>query len=435
MAGMQRLLLLVLFLIPFQARIFKFLQPLSLSWIDPAWQIPSFFEPHADFFITDLLLIMGMVYVANAWDKYLVPFLGVALLSILVSDYASYPLPYWRWGHLVLASVVFLGVQKYRIPLESIAKVVLGSSLVVCAVALSQYAMQHHLGLKLLGEPTLISKHSLGAHFLMPKQAITLIDYLWNSEGVTSTILRAAGTLPHPNVLGCFLVFALLMTWYLYEKTEKKGVMGLCLVVQIITLFTTYSRSAIFAFAGASLILLLKNRSILKPLIIGTAASVLLFFPQLFYRGGVVSAPSTGPAVHADVMRVSMQEVALRVIQDHPWFGVGFNNYLLAIPSYIQGKEVDTIFVHNIYLLIAAEMGLIGLGVFLLFCSYVLYRGWKSRETLEGRVLLVLFMSLLAIGWVDYHPIVVQQMRMIFFFTAGLLAIRTCVVRDNLRAC
>ncbi len=431
---MSRLLLLLVFLIPFQARIYKFLGPLSRSWIDPAWQLPTYFEPHADLFITDLLLIVVLLLVAKFWDKYLAAFLGVALLSIVVSDYASYPLPYWRWGHLVLTSVLFLGVQRFRIPLKSIAKAVLASSLVVCAVALSQYVLQHHLGLKMLGEPTIISKHTVGAHFLMPKQAITLIDYLWNSEAVTSTILRAAGTLPHPNMLGCFLLFSLLMTWYLYENSEKKGLLGLCFCVQIITLFTTYSRAAIFAFAGASILLLFKNRSIWKPLVIGTAVSVLLFFSQLFYRGGVVSALSTGPAEESDVMRVTMQEVALQVIRDHPWLGVGFNNYLIAIPSYLQGKAVDTIFVHNIYLLIAAEMGLIGLAVFLLFCAYVLYRGWKSRETFEGRVLLVLFIALLAIGWVDYHPIVVQQMRMIFFLTAGLLATQSCVVRDDLRA-
>lgn len=429
---MQRLLLLLVFLIPFQARIYKFLTPLSLSWIDSSWHLPPYFVPSADLFITDFLLLILLLAVAKFSDKYLAMFLGVALLSIVVSDYASYPLPYWRWSHLVLASSLFIGVQRFRVPLESIARVVMTSSLVVCAVALSQYVMQHHLGLKILGEPTLISRHTLGAHFLMPKKAITSIDYFWNSEAATSTILRAAGTLPHPNVLGCFLLFSLIMTLYLYEKSEKKGIIGFCLVMQIITLFTTFSRAAIFAFAGASLLLLFKNRAIWKPLLIGIATSLFLFFPQLFYRGGVVSASSTGPALQADAMRVSMQHLAIQVIKDHPWFGVGFNNYLLAIPSYIQGQEVDAIFVHNIYLLIAAEMGLIGLGIFLLFCGYLLYRGWKTRDTLEGRVLLILFVSLLAIGWVDYHPFVVQQIRMIFFLTAGLLATRSCVIRNDL---
>ncbi len=128
-----------------------------------------------------------------------------------------------------------------------------------------------------------------------------------------------------------------------------------------------------------------------------------------------------------------MQKVALLMIQDHPWMGVGYNNYLLALPHYTKGAVVDTIMVHNIYLLIAAEMGLIGLAVFLVFCGVVLYRGWQQRGTLEGRTLLLLFLAFLAIGFVDDHPIFQQQIRLAFFLTGGLLFTMSPVIMDNIK--
>jgi O-antigen ligase len=120
-------------------------------------------------------------------------------------------------------------------------------------------------------------------------------------------------------------------------------------------------------------------------------------------------------------MRISMQEVALNIIREHPWFGVGFNNYLIALANYTQGAEVEPISVHNIYLLIGAETGLVGLALFLTFCGAVIRSGWRQRGSLEGQMLLALFLAFLAIGLVDYYPIVFQQTRLIFFLTAGLL--------------
>ncbi len=438
---MARLFLALIFLIPFQARIYKYLKPLSLSWINPAWQLPAYFEPFADFFISDFLILIlcgWALFHQNARfsNKYLIAFLGVAFLSIVLSGYGSYPIHYWRWGHLALASLVIYAVRTYAVPLKTIATVVVLSAMLECAVTIPQYLSQHHLGLKMMGEPTIVSRHITASRFDMPKKAVTSIDYLLQESEGTAHIIRAYGTLPHPNILGAFLVFSLLMTSYLYETAAKKRWIGAALVIQLITLFMTYSRAALFGFGGAAFLWLflhyLKEKrisTVWKPWILGAAVSVLLFYPQLFHRGGVVSYNAV--AMHSDQMRVSMKDIALEIIRDHPWLGVGFNNYMIAFAKYAAGTSVEPIWVHNIYLLIAAETGVIGLALFLLFCLFTAYQGWKSRDSLEGRALLVLFLAFLAIGLVDYHPLVYQQMRVIFFLTAGLLLSTRAAIRSN----
>ncbi len=435
---MNRLFLALIFLIPFQARIYKFLKNLSLSWIDPSWQLPPYFEPFADFFISDFLILVlcGWALFSKkeqSLNKYLIAFLLVAFLSIVLSGYGSYPIHYWRWGHLALAAFAIYAVYSCQVSLKQIATVVVMSALFECAVTIPQYLSQHHLGLKMMGEPTIVSRHMIGSHFAMPESGVTSIDYMLLKGKGPANVIRAYGTLPHPNILGTFLVFSLLMTSYLYETVDKKRWVGAALVVQLITLFMTYSRAALFGFGGAALLWLvlhyLKEKRIStlwKPWMLGASVSVLLFFPQLFHRGGVITYNTV--AMHSDLMRVSMTDIAFAIIRDHPWFGVGFNNYMIAFAKYAADSSVESISVHNIYLLIAAETGLIGLGFFLLFCLSVIYRGWKARDSLESRTLLVFFLAFLAIGFVDYHPIVFQQMRLLFFISAGLLLFRGATI-------
>ncbi|MGH2611539.1 MAG: O-antigen ligase family protein [Rhabdochlamydiaceae bacterium] len=435
---MPRLFLILIFFIPFQARIYKFLKPLSLSWIDPGWKLPLYFEPLADLFVSDFLLIILCLWALFLKrfelrnEKFLTIFLGVAFLSIVISGYGSYLLPYWRWAHLAVASLMLYALRSWAVSLKTIASAVVLSATLECAIAIPQYLIQHQIGFKMVGEPTLVSKHMVASHFDMPKNGITSIDYLFKKSQEPTCVFRACGTLPHPNILGGFLVFSLLMTCLLYEQSSRKKWIGAAIVLQIITLFISYSRAALFAFIAAILLWLFLHylqeklfSKIWKPLTLGFTLSLLLFFPQLFYRGGVISYNEV--SLRSDVMRISMQDVALQIIRDHPWFGVGYNNYLIAFAKYTHGLDVESISVHNIFLLIATETGLIGLTFFLIFCGLIVYRGWQQRASPEGRTLLTLFLAFLAIGVVDYYPIVFQQTRLIFFLTAGLLSFHKLV--------
>ncbi len=440
-----RLSLILIFFLPFQARFYKFLKPLSLSFIRPEWSFPLYFERYADLFLSDLFLMVLLgwslyrkqVDLQSFWQdekKYLTIFLALAGFSILMSDFSSYALSYWRWGHLLIAALFvyclrFWITASIKTALQTIAMVVVLSGILECCVALPQYFLQHQLGLKMVGEPTLVSNHSQAPHFLMPKGALTSLDYLLKPLQEPSVVLRAAGTLPHPNILGGFLVFSLLMTFLLYEK-NKKGWIAIALIIQVLTLFVSYSRAALFALMGATLIWFLlyylyqkKIPAVWKPLVLGFVFSVALFFPQLFYRGGIVSYNQLTQA--SDGIRVEMQNVGMKMIQDYPWLGVGFNHSLIALSKYETSLGVQPTFVHNIYLLIGIETGGIGLAFFLIYCANIVWRGWQSRRSIEGCTLFAILLAFLAIGLVDHYPIVNQQTRLIFFLVAGLASL-TC---------
>jgi O-antigen ligase len=87
------------------------------------------------------------------------------------------------------------------------------------------------------------------------------------------------------------------------------------------------------------------------------------------------------------------------MVQTHPWFGVGVNNYAEVMADYVPFfLTQERWIVHNRYLLVASETGLVGLAVFLWTVVAVLRVVWQARRTqspfLSGFAL-SLFFSLL----------------------------------------
>ena len=70
-------------------------------------------------------------------------------------------------------------------------------------------------------------------------------------------------------------------------------------------------------------------------------------------------------------VRLSLWKVAWRMGKDHPWTGVGPNNYRAVLPQYLQTTFEDLSdswgTAHNLFLHHFAERGLLGLGAVLLF--------------------------------------------------------------------
>lgn len=66
-------------------------------------------------------------------------------------------------------------------------------------------------------------------------------------------------------------------------------------------------------------------------------------------------------------MRVKLWTAGLRMIEDRPIVGVGPGNFVTASPRYSRGEMLRfQLGPHNSYVGIAAENGLVGLGLFLL---------------------------------------------------------------------
>jgi hypothetical protein len=181
--------------------------------------------------------------------------------------------------------------------------------------------------------------------------------------------MRATSTSLDPNVLGSLLNLALGITVpQLFAQrplirrrylVPMLGVMALCLVL-------TISRGSL-AGVGAALAVVatLRYRKLWLLLLVALAA-ILLLAPG--YVGHFVEGLRVEDL--ATQMRFGEYKDAFILIQRYPWLGVGFAG----------SPDIDTyIGVANVYLLIAEQMGLVGLTSFLVGMGVLFARFWRTR--------------------------------------------------------
>jgi O-antigen ligase len=198
--------------------------------------------------------------------------------------------------------------------------------------------------------------------------------------------LRATSTSIDPNVLGGLLIVVIGVTAPQLLSTDPLPVFGQrwrwkginwavvpVLALLLLCLLLTYSRGALGGLVGAVLVVaLLRYRRLL--LFILLAGMLILMLPQTqwyvqhFLEGIRLQDLATQ-------MRLGEYKDALILISRNPLLGVGFAG----------APDIDTyIGVSSVYLLMAEEMGLAGLGVFLLIISLTLARILRGLKLLAA---------------------------------------------------
>lgn len=437
--------LLILFVayIPFQCRHTSLLKPFSKAWFGSQPNLPATIDRRLDLYLNELIMILliGMAL----WNLrhrlkeislsgvVLLLFLIFSFLSVAFSSSGSYHWPYWRWMQLALPLLFAL-----LIPLKARPKDVALCFGMLFALALfesiagtAQYVLQDRVGLKSLGE---LKINLLDLSYIhVENKTRWLIDNFTGYQTLTPRILRAAATFPHPNILGAFLGLSLFAGCFFWlRKANWRIPLSLALFTLILGLCLTYSRAALFGvFGGLSLFALMiwplvskKAWSKLALLLIASALFCgVLLHEQFLERGGIINYNEF--VGRADRDRVHYQNVALTMVKAHPFLGVGLKQFPIEMHRYIEEGaailQLQT--VHNVYLLLAAETGLIGLSLFLAFIALTLWKLWRCPPTLERAVLLSMWAFILWLGCCDHFLITTHHGRLLFFLTAGLSSI------------
>ncbi|GBD86135.1 O-Antigen ligase [bacterium BMS3Abin03] len=196
--------------------------------------------------------------------------------------------------------------------------------------------------------------------------------------GDTVLFNRAFGTVGKPNSFAAFIVpiiFILLALYLFYPVKRKLRLFGLTL--GLIALILSFSRGGWLSFALALVFILfmavrkgfLNFSTVFKYGIVLTLL-IIPFSPYIVTR-------IFGGDHNAALSRIPLMKISLNMFLEHPFVGVGINTFRSVIHHYTTSPDLKDIYlneVHNQYLLILSEIGIIGLIFYLNF----LYRIFKA---------------------------------------------------------
>jgi len=248
--------------------------------------------------------------------------------------------------------------------------------------------------------------------------------------------LRAYGSLAHPNVLAGFLVLGILsliyFSYYSQQRIFRIATL-LSLAIMSAALFFTFSRSAWLGLFLAVIYIvfrLWRGRAVAyqKPLtqlsIIFVLTFLLLatnFFPLLAAR----FSGQDRLEVKSLSERYSYTEQAINLIKDNWVTGVGLGQYTLVLHQN-DGRNFPAWFfqpVHNIYLLIFAELGVLGFALFIAFILQALWQSIKVRVNETDYIWQSASLAMLFIGFFD-HYLWTHYFGLILFFIIFGLALK-----------
>jgi hypothetical protein len=205
--------------------------------------------------------------------------------------------------------------------------------------------------------------------------------------------LRAISTSTDPNVLGGLLILITTLTAaqvFARQPLLRRPLLAVMVVVDAFCLYLTYSRGSMAGLAaGLAVLALVKYRKLIPVMIVAAALLMLLPQAQAYVQHFVEGILTQDLATQ---MRLGEYKDAFILIGRHPWIGVGF-----------VGTPEGSLYigVSNVYLLIAEEMGLIGLGAFLLivglFFRQVL-KSWPQVQTQIGLEAILLGLTAALVG-------------------------------------
>ncbi len=197
--------------------------------------------------------------------------------------------------------------------------------------------------------------------------------------------LRAYGTLPHPNVLGGFLLVYLAGPALGYLRTGGR-VWLLPWLVGVAALWLTLSRGAwVAALAGgAALLALLPGAYRGRALVLGVCALPVALALSLALPNVVLTRLTPEAASAAPLERLSLAErerfgQAGRQLWDrHRWLGVGAGAYMVAAAD-LTDLQAPLEPPHSVPLLAGAELGVIGVALGAGLAIAIGRRLWAER--------------------------------------------------------
>ena len=288
-------------------------------------------------------------FIASAPTLWVLVFVALALVSFVAGlSHSLLTANVLRhFAEIVLSVFIFLLVINTVRTIEQLKALMLSLILVGFAAAV--------IGVVLYLLPQTLTIRLLSA--LRVLRYPSGMDVLRHIEDNPDLPLRATSTSVDPNVLGSMLIFVTVPTAaqvFSEKPLLPRGWLMAMLATMSLCMIFTFSRSAFMGLiVGLALLGLLRYRKMLG---LGLAIILLLLVlppAQVYVQHFAQGVQGEDLATQ---MRFGEYKDALTLIARYPWFGVGFSGT----------PDIDTYLgVSSVYLLIAEEMGFVGLLAFL----------------------------------------------------------------------
>lgn len=360
--------------------------------------------------------------------------LGLALLALLTTPWALIPklagYTAFRW---LIAFAVYLWFVQSDVPLERLVRLFVAGLCIHATVGVAQLFVGKPLGLP--GELTpIIDKRAFGLTFnpnvLGGYMAIGLLLLMplvhrWSIRcawwllwlGLLLSFSRSAW-------LATALTVPVIIIWLIQHGTKrflisfdersqpvfvKEGPRAFAILfigAGIILLATYFVRSSQFA---------IRLQTLTQPFVQETLASA----PQTTEAGFKNYLLSSLEGVgHA---RMELIKIALEVMAVRPLYGIGANNFPVVMLN--NTTTLRPMFVHNVPLMLAAEVGVLGGAIWLTIWTFVvllLIRYWRTANS-WAIVTLCAWLAFAIIGLFDCYPWQLNSGRLLTVMLSGLL--------------
>ena len=375
------------------------------------------------FILWPLVLLLLWMWLSVIWAY------GIGLDYLVSLNFA---------GHFTLFIAFYLYLINFVKNIKHIIWPVILSLVVQSGIAIYQYYLNHSVGLKIIGESILDPL----------KSGIPVVIV----EGVRK--LRAHGSLPHANILGGILAIwsIVLFSWfYAIKRTWKHYLIWLISMGFGIALMFSFSRGAWLAFGLGILFMIImvwfKYPARFKKIILPSFLVILIVLSFAFsQRQAILSRFNLEQPIESLSIESRQQQFDSfkTVFVKYPILGVGAGQYvpyLYKISQETEGWSYRSDFsgwlysptgqtgdyepIHNIFLLVLSELGIVGFLIFISLFIGVFIEIIKFRKKLFilSRSLTAAWVAIFVLGLFDHYIWTLQQGKLLMFTILALIAI------------
>ncbi|PKM91552.1 hypothetical protein CVU82_03075 [Candidatus Falkowbacteria bacterium HGW-Falkowbacteria-1] len=307
-------------------------------------------------------------------------------VSIFVSSF--FDLSLFRYFLFLLAIALFFIVLNFKFNFKKLIVIFIFSIFLQSIIGLGQFFIQKTFSNKYLG----ISVHDpsvLGVSVL---------------EGDFGRLVRSYGGQDHPNIFAALvffaLIFCLLLVFKFKFKFWQKIILYSVYFILLLSLLTSFSRSAWMAFVLSMFLIFIlllfenKKENLKKylPIFSFSLFFLILFFtifkPFILNRFNLNSRLE----IISNSERVEQIYSSSDIIKSNLWLGVGYGAYhqkLLSLNPDLKSYQAQP--VHNVFLLVLSEIGIWG------FIFFVWFLGHSFMKSAKGPYYFINFSLFLGI--------------------------------------